>query len=54
MCVYNTELVNMISQDNNGGHFSCLVYMFVMLRGRTLSFLVEIKGHLKLPEVKLP
>ncbi|KAJ8021495.1 hypothetical protein HOLleu_38726 [Holothuria leucospilota] len=36
-----------ICQDRNGG------YRFVMLRGRTLLFLVEVKGHLRSPEVEL-
>ncbi|KAJ8044390.1 hypothetical protein HOLleu_07124 [Holothuria leucospilota] len=46
------RLVNTISQDSNDRHFSYLVYRFVMLRGRTLLFLVEVKGHLRSPEVK--
>ena len=45
-------LVNTISQDSNDRHFSYLVYRFVMLKGRTLLFLVEVKGHLRSPEVK--
>ncbi|KAJ8022229.1 hypothetical protein HOLleu_39651 [Holothuria leucospilota] len=46
-------LVNTISQDSNGRHFSYLVYRFIMLRGRTLLFLVKVKGHLRSLEVKL-
>ncbi|KAJ8044411.1 hypothetical protein HOLleu_07151 [Holothuria leucospilota] len=46
-------LVNTISQDSNDRHFSYLVHRFVMLRGRTLLFFVEVKGHLRSPEVKL-
>ena len=42
----------MISQDSNYGNFSYLVYRFAMFRGRTLLFLVEVKGHLRSPEVK--
>ncbi|KAJ8019748.1 hypothetical protein HOLleu_41457 [Holothuria leucospilota] len=29
-----------------------MVYRFVMLRGKTLLFLVAVKGHLRSPEVK--
>ncbi|KAJ8029512.1 hypothetical protein HOLleu_28923 [Holothuria leucospilota] len=47
------RLVNTISRDSNDRHFSYLVYRFVMLRERTLLFLVEVKGHLRSPEVKL-
>ena len=46
-------LVNTISQDSNDRHFSYLAYRFVMLRGRTLLFLVEVRGHLRSPAVKL-
>ena len=47
------RLVNTISQDSSVGHFSYLVYRFVTLRGRTLLFLVEVRGHLRSQEVKL-
>ena len=40
------QLVNTISQGSNDRHFSYLVYRFFMLRGSTLLFLVEVKGHL--------
>ena len=30
-----------------------MVYRFVILRERTLLFFVEVKGHLRLPEVNL-
>ncbi|KAJ8022386.1 hypothetical protein HOLleu_37267 [Holothuria leucospilota] len=43
----------MISQVSNDRHFSYLVYRFVMSRGRTLLFLVEVKGHPGSPEVNL-
>ncbi|KAJ8044527.1 hypothetical protein HOLleu_07304 [Holothuria leucospilota] len=46
------RLVNTVSQDGSDRHFSYLVYRFIMLRGRTLLFLVEVKGHLRSPEVK--
>ena len=46
-------LVIAISQDRNDRHCSYLEYRFVMLRGRTLSFLVEVKGHLRSSEIKL-
>ena len=52
VCVCDAWLVNTISQDSNDRHFSYLVYRFVMLRGRTLLFLVKVKGHLRSPEVK--
>ena len=52
VCAFVTLLVIAISQDRNGRQFSYLVYSFVMLRGRTLLFLVEVRGHLRSPEVK--
>ena len=47
------KLVITISQVRNDRHFSYLVYRFVMMRGRSLLFLVEVKGHLRSLEVKL-
>ena len=47
------NLVNTISWDRDDRHFSYLGYRFVMSRGRTLLFLVEVRGHLRSPEVKL-
>ena len=53
VCVFVTKLVIAISQGRNGRRFSYLVCGFIMLRGRTLLFLVEVKGHLRSPEVKV-
>ena len=53
VCVFVTLLVIAISQVRNNPHFSYLVYRLVMLRGRTLLFLVEVKGHLRSLEIKL-
>ena len=47
------NLVIVISQGRNGRQFSYLIYGFVMLRERTLLFLVEVRGHLRSQEVKL-
>ena len=47
------NLVIVISQGRNGRQFSYLIYGFVMLRGRTLLFLVEVRGHLRSQELKL-
>ena len=46
-----TKLVITISQDSHDRHFSYLIYRFVTLRGKTLLFLVKVKGHLGSLEV---
>ena len=53
VCVFVTKLVIAISQDSLDRRFSYLVCGFFMLRGRTLLFLVEVRGHLRSPEVNL-
>ncbi|KAJ8041989.1 hypothetical protein HOLleu_12945 [Holothuria leucospilota] len=45
------NLVIAISRDRNDRYFSYLICRFVMLRGRTLLFLAEVKGHSRSPEV---
>ena len=47
------NLVIAISQGRNDQHFSYLVYRFFMSGGSALLFLVEVKGHLRSPEIKL-
>ena len=47
------RLVNTISRDSNDRHISYLVYRYIMLRGRSLLFLVKVKGHLRSPAEKL-
>ncbi|KAJ8022588.1 hypothetical protein HOLleu_37534 [Holothuria leucospilota] len=53
MCVCDTLLVNTISQERKLQQFSNLVHRCPILRGRTLLFLVGVKGHLGSPGVKL-
>lgn len=45
-------LVNAISQDSNNGHFSHLLYNFIILGEIVLLFTVEVGSHLRLLEVK--
>ena len=47
------NLVITISHFRNGWQFSYVIYSYVMWRGRTLLFSVEVRGHLRLPKVKL-
>ena len=44
VCVFVTKHVITISQGRNDCHFSFWIYRFVMLRGKTLLFMVEVKG----------
>lgn len=45
-------LVNTISPGRNDRHSLYLVYGFIILRGRTVWFLVEVRGHARSAEVK--
>ncbi|KAJ8026091.1 hypothetical protein HOLleu_33831 [Holothuria leucospilota] len=54
VCAYVTALlVYTISQEGKVGQFSNLVHRWPILRERTLLFLVEVKGHLGSPGVKI-
>ena len=55
VCMYvcDAYLVNMISQEGKLGQISYLVCRCTTLSTRTLSFLVEVKGHLGSTGVKL-
>ena len=46
------NLVIAISQERNDRHFSYLIHIFFMLRGRTQLFMAGVKGHLRSSEVK--
>ncbi|KAJ8042450.1 hypothetical protein HOLleu_13511 [Holothuria leucospilota] len=47
------NLVYTISQVRKLGLILCLVCRCIVVRGRTLLFLVEVKGHLGSPGVKI-
>lgn len=43
----NAWLVNTTSQDRHNGYFLFLVYGFIILRVRTLLFLVPVRGRVR-------